>query len=251
MPALKINRYPISIEGETTLIGTANELAIALDVLQGQHDHEALAQLRPYLAEIIAHASGLFSVIRSLAVDEQIFLIQALGADLEHVMQNARHLSELLATMSDQKVEGVLLTTLGSNGLSSLISTGKELAEVLEWVYGEQDELVLELLGGDTMRRLCRNAADLSAVLHALDFDLQIRFLGHLGWPYVLNLVDDGRDLAHLLRALPPVNSEQLLRHFSGKRLKELIGHTGEWAYLYQRLEPAEAALILGMLDLS
>lgn len=251
MAAQTIKRYPITIEGETTYIGSASELAVALDVLQGQFDHKSLTQLRPHLAEIIAHAAGLMTVLRSLSQDDQIFLFQSLGADLVTVMQSARHLRDLLATMADPRVEEVLLTTLGSAGLRQLLGTGRELAEVLEWVYGEQDELALDLIGTAALRRLCRNAGDLSAVLHTLDFKLQPRFLDELGWEYVTGLVDDGRDLAYLLRALPPANSAELLRHFSGERLKGLIGHRAEWEYLYQRLEPAEAKLLLAKLTLS
>jgi hypothetical protein len=40
---MMITRYPITIDGETASIGSAAELAVALDVLQGQHDHETLA----------------------------------------------------------------------------------------------------------------------------------------------------------------------------------------------------------------
>jgi hypothetical protein len=249
MPEIERNRYPITIDGETALIGTAYELAIALDVLQGQYDHQALVQLAPHLAQIVKNASGLMTVMRSLGPEDQVFLLQALGPDLADVLQSARHLRDLLATMSDQRVEEALLTTLGSRGLQRLITTGKELAEVLEWVYGEQDVLALELAGEKLLRHLCRSAASLSAVLHALNFDLQARLLEELGWPHVIGLVDDARDLASLLRALPPAHSARLLNHFSGPRLKELIGHAAEWEYLYQRLEPAEAQLLVSLLD--
>ena len=249
MDAPKVNRYPITIDGETVLIGTANELAIALDVLQGQFDREALSQLSPHLAEIIAHANGFTTAMRSLSVDDQIFLIQAIGPDdLPGVMQNARHLRDILATLADQNVEEALVNTLGTPGLQRLIMTGVELAEVLEWVYGQCDAIVLDMLGDAALRRLCRYASDLSAVLHSLDFSLQARLLERLGWPFVVGLVVDGRDLAYLMRSLPPQNSAQLLNHFSGPRLKTLIGNADDWDYLYRRLEPSEAELLVKLL---
>jgi hypothetical protein len=248
MPGVQTIRYPLAIDGQEVQIGSANELAIALDVLQGQFDLESLQQLQAHLPEIIAHASGFITVIRSLSVDNQIFLIQSLGAELVNIVQNASRLRDILAIVGDARVEQALLTTLGSLGLRRLLMTGQELAEVLEWVYGEQDELLLDLLGEADIRRLCRHAEALSAVLHNIDDDLQARLLEQLGWPFVLNLVQDGRDLAYLLRALPAQNSEKLLNHFSGPRLVEIIGSADEWTYLYQRLEPAEADLILTLL---
>jgi hypothetical protein len=249
MPASKIKRYPITIEGETTQIGTASELAVALDVLQGQFDREALVQLRPHLAEIIAHASGFMLVMKSLSSEDQLYFIQSIGPGLADVVQSAPHLRDILATMAEQRVEEALLTRLGQAGLQRLVMTGAELAEVLEWVYGDCDALALDLLGEEYVRGLCRHAADLSAILRNIDFALQARLLEQLGWPFVTDLVKDGYDLAYLLRALPPANSESLLRHFSGPQLKALIGNAREWTYLYQRLEPAEAELLLSALS--
>jgi len=249
MPADKLNRYPLQIEGESVQIGTASELAIALDVLQGQYDLQSLQQLQPHLAEIVANAAGFITVIRSLSVENQLFLIQSIGPDLVTVIQNAPRLRDILAIVPESRVEQAVLSTLGSSGLRRLIMTGQELAEVLEWVYGEQDAQLLDLLGEKDLRRLCCHADSLSAVLHNIDFELQARLLDQLGWPFILNLVRDGYDLAYLLRALSPENSEKLLSHFSGARLVELIGSADEWTYLYQRLEPAEAALIIDLVN--
>jgi hypothetical protein len=249
MPAVKINRYPLNIDGQVVQIGSANELAIALDVLQGQYDEEALRQLQDHLAEITAHASGFITLIRSLSVDNQLCLIQAIGPNLVNVFQNANRLRDILAIVPEARVEEAILTTLGSSGLQHLIQTGQELAEVLEWVYGEGDALALNLLGEKYVRRLCSHADSLSAVLHNISDTQQASLLEQLGWTFVLNLVNDGHDLAYLLRALPPQNSASLLRHFSGPRLVELIGNADEWSYLYQRLEPAEADMLLKLLN--
>jgi hypothetical protein len=248
--AQKKNRYPIIIDGETALIGTANELSIALDVLQGQYDRDSLAQLRPHLAEIIAHANGLMMVLRSLSIDDQIFLLKAIGPDLVDVIKSASHLRDLLAITSDQSVEETLLTTLGTDGLRKLIMTGEELAEVLEWVYGEQDTLTLELLGDVYMRQLCRHATDISAILRNIDFPLQASFLEQLGWSHIVGLVKDGYDLASLMRALPAELSARLLKQYTVSQLVALIGNADEWTYLYQRLEPAETDLMVDLFNL-
>jgi hypothetical protein len=246
----KINRYPITIEKETTSIANAGELAVALDVLQGQYDRDVLTQLQPHLVEIIANASGLLTILRSLSIDDQLFLIRSIGQDLASVIQSASALRDLLAVLADTEVESALIATLGSKGLRRLISTGTELAEVLEWVYGDQDSQVISLLGDSYMRRLCRHASDLSAILHNLDFEVQDKLLEKLGWSFIVDLVRDGYDLATLLRSLPPESSDKLLHHFSASQLVELIGNPDEWDYLFKRLEPAEADTIMGMLNL-
>ena len=250
MNPVKFPRYPITIDQETVQIGTAAELAVALDVLQGQYDRIVLTQLKPHLAEIIPQAKDFLAVMKSLAVNDQLYLIEALGPHLVGILQEARHLRDLLATIADTDVETALLSTLGTAGLHSLILTAAELAEVLEWVYGQCDALALDLIGLDYVRNLCRNAGDLSDILRSLDVGLQDKLLEQLGWEFATRLACDGRDLASLLRALPVASSERLLQHFTSAQLRKLIGNAHDWAYLYQRLEPAEAEFITQQLGL-
>ena len=242
--------YPITIDKQTVQISTAAELAVALDVLQGQFDLEVLTQLQPHLSHIITMPGDLFTVMKSLSADDQVFLIQALGRNLLGILQEASHLRDLLAALSEDEVEITLLNTLGRDGLRSLILTAEELSEVLEWVYGQTDELALELLGLDYVRNLSRDAIDLSAILRGLDGEAQSRLIDQLGLEFCLGLIRTGRDLAYLLRALPPNVSERLLDHYSQDELIGLINNSRDWTYLYQRLEPAEAEFIIHKIGL-
>ena len=86
---MTVAQYPITIEGETASIGTAGELVVALDVLQGQHDRAVLEQLAPHLSEIIADASGLYWTLKELSVEDQLYLFDALGPRLVDVIGRA------------------------------------------------------------------------------------------------------------------------------------------------------------------
>jgi hypothetical protein len=243
-------QFPITIGQETVQIGTAAELTVALDVLQGHYDHDILVQLQPYLAPIIPTAKDLLAVMKSISADDQVFLIQSLGSNLVGILQDASHLRDLLATLAEVEVETAILNTLSTRGLNSLVLTAGELAEVLEWVYGQTDELALDLLGWERIRDLCREAADLGAIIRCLSPGLQTRLVEYLGWDFCLGLIRDGRDLAILLRALPASTSTRLLDYYDRPQLVKLIGNPVDWTYLYQRLEPAEAEFItqrLGM----
>lgn len=248
MSESEVRHYAITIDDETALIGTANELAVALDVLQGQHDRAVLEQLAPHLAEIIRGPAGLLLVLKYLSPQDQLYLVDTIGPALAGVIQEARHLRDLFATMSVVEVERRILETLGTRGLRMLISTGKELAEVLEWLYGQCDQLLLDLLGVDNVRSIIRNGDQLALVLNSLEEGGQQDLIEKLGWERVVSLVADGRDLAYLLRALPPALSARLLSHYSREQLMSLIGNRRDWAYLYDRLESAEAESLLAKL---
>ncbi len=96
---MEMMRYPIAIDGETADVGTAGELVAALDVLQGHHDRAVLEQLRPHLAEVIGGLQGLYAPLKVLAAEDRLYLIEALGPRLVDVMQRARALRDILATL--------------------------------------------------------------------------------------------------------------------------------------------------------
>lgn len=251
MNTTTIPRYPVTIAGETAHIGTAAELAVALDVLHGRHDREVLEQLRPHLADVISTPSGLLLVVRSLAPPDRMFLFEALGGRTAGLLKEARYLRDLLATLAHLEVEQCLLNVLGTAGLRALILTAEHLAEVLEWVYGECDRQVFELLGADYIRGLVHNCDELALILNSMDRHLQGALLDLLGWDEVVRLVTDGRDLAMLMRALPSDGGARLLAHFSGAGLAALINNAADWTYLWQRLEPAEADALLSRLEVT
>ena len=239
-----ITRYPLTLDGDTTRIGTAPELAIALDVLQGQHDRAMLEQLRAHLAEIVNTPQGFARVLAALAPDDQIFLIDAIGARLADTLQEARHLRDIFAATSVVAVEQKLLDTLGAPGLRALIHTAEELAEILEWLYGECDRQAIELIGVAHLKQVIRHASDLCIVLHALDASGKRDLIERIGWSNVIHLVRDGVDLAHLARTLSSELTARLLAEFTREQLIALIGNARDWQYLWARLENAERQLI-------
>ncbi len=236
----RIPRYPVTIDGETTAIGTAQELAVALDVLQGQYDRAVLEQLGAQLGDIIRTPEDFTLVVKSLVPADQIYLIDTLDGRLAGILREGRFLRDLLATMADTEVEQHLLDALGAQGLRRLLRSAQELSEVLEWLYGQCERRLLEAVGLDYVCRLANNGAELSAILSAVDRGMQERLIDEVGWDCVLSNISDGRDLAYLVRALPPAASARLLDHYTRERLVELIGNEADWDYLWDRLEPAE-----------
>ena len=241
----------MAIEGETALIGTANELAVALDALNGRQDRTVLEQLRPHLAEIIGGPPNLANVMRTLRSEDQLFLLDAIGANLVNALHEARHLRDLLAMLSIPQVKQRLIETLGGEGLRAIILTARELANVLEWVYGDAGRRVLDLLGEDHLRRIIRHGEDLGLVLNGLDESAQTALIEKIGWTRVIELVTNGRDLALLLRALPAAISASLLDHYSRKKLIALIGNELDWEYLFDRIEPSETDRLLEKLGVN
>ncbi len=239
MSFAQIVRYPLRIAAETVYIGTTRELAVALDTLGSQYEHAVLEQLRPHLAQIISDSLDLTLVIKSLTLDDQLYLIEALGPGLANCFQEARYLSHFMATSRDVRVETKVLVTLGRDGLRALITTPEELADVAQWFYGSSAPQFLELLGNEHLQRLFKNGYQLSIALDALDSASQDNLLKRLGWEQIVALVRDSRDLAHLLRTLVDKDSARLLGHYTREQLIAIIGSANDWKYLNDRLDTA------------
>lgn len=244
----RVDGYPITIDGETRNVRNAGELKIALDVLQGGRDREVLEQLAPHLAQVIATPEGLDAVLKSLAVEDQVFLLETVAPQLPALLRETRWLRDILAWTATREVEEALVHGLGRDGLRALIQDAEDLAEVLEWVYGGVDRAVLETFGSDDVRRLIRSGADLAEVLTNVDADAKTWVLDAVGWERAATLLRDGRDLAHLVRALPAGLAGRLLDELGAERVAELIGNADDWRYLVDRLETKEAEHLYALL---
>ena len=247
----KIPRFPISIEGYTFHVGTANELSAALDVLQGQHDRIVLEQLGPHLADIIGDSAGLMATLRSLSQPDQLYLVKTIGGRLAGIVQTARRMSNIFAMLSSAEVENQFLATLGHDGLHYLVKNAQDLSDTLEWLYGKSDTKVLKLFGSDRLKQIIRSGADLSLVLNMLDAASGQRVLMDLlGWDHVVELIRNGNELAQTLRATPSQIGTHLIATMSQEQLIHIIGNEQDWAYLWERLEPAEARAIAKKLNI-
>jgi hypothetical protein len=244
-----MTEHTIEIEGQTAAIATADELAVALDVLQGQHDRAVLAQLRPHLPVLVDSPAALKGLLKVLAPEDQLFLIEALGPALLRAVGSAAALRDILAMLPDAPVVKKLLTTLGDAGLRELIEAPEQLAEVLQWIYGQCDLEALDLLGPEFLRHVLEDGYELSLALNAQNGDGQLHLLELLGWEHVLGLMHDERDLGYLMRALPAELSRRLLDHLSGERLRELVRDARDLRAVTPYLEADELECLRGRLE--
>lgn len=243
--------FTLNIDGDTAEICTASQLAVALDVLQGQYDRTVLEQLKPVLAEIIQESQGLYDIFKVLCPEDQLFLIDALGPNLVSILKGANKLRDIFAMVADDRVEQHLINTLGSEGLQALVNTAQDLVDVLEWVYGSSDQLILELLGNGYLKTLFQSGYELSLVLHTLDRNRQKELFNLLGWKKVNSLIHDLNDLAYLSRALPSELSIALMARLAKDRVWELVRNEKGLNQLIKFLDNEEETFVRNLLEVT
>ncbi|MHB9031512.1 MAG: hypothetical protein ACYC6L_00545 [Anaerolineae bacterium] len=244
MDIASITRYQVTIDGESAQVGTAAELAVVLDVLQGAHDREVLEQLAPHLPGIIMDGRDLLAILKVLSTEDQLYLINTLGESLGSIVDNARILRDILAMLSANDVEEALLRQMGGDCLRQLAASPGELANLLEWLYGDGDELLLRLLGDDVLRGLFSCGSDLSQVLAMINRPLQQELLMTLGWDQVILLIHNRTDLTSLLAVLPADSSSTLIAEMPVERLRRLRRNASSWREFTAALEQREIDLL-------
>lgn len=240
MDVLHITRYPVTIDGETAEIGTAAELAVMLDVLQGEHDREVLTQIAKYLPNIIRTEKELLNILRALAPDDQFFVVNTLSEHLEHIIGSSSELRDIFAMLSDDAVEEALLRQLGGTALRTLADSPAALADLLEWIYGDTDQLLLGLLGDEHLADLFGSGSELSLVLAMLSHPLQEDLIRLLGWDAIIEMIHTLDDFTALLGVLPPEFSRALIAQVPVERLRKLVRSRLAWQRLEISLKPRE-----------
>jgi hypothetical protein len=234
------NSLEIRMGHEATLVETADELVAILDVLQGQHDREVLKQLEKDLHLLIRNSKELYKVVSILHFEDQIYLFRILGDNLAKIIGKGSGLRDLLAYISEDETEKVLIETLGPAGIQKLITSAVELAEVLEWVYGSMDLTIVSYLTIDSIQRIVKSGREMSLILNALDPVSQRNLIAQLGTDFIDKLIHQTEDFAYLMRALPFETSRHLVDSMTGDKIKDLIRSTEDLAYLNRYLDESE-----------
>jgi hypothetical protein len=242
-------RYPVLIDGETALVGNAAELAVVLDVLQGEHDRAVLEQLAPHLPAILVNTRGLQTIMRSLVPADQFFLVETLAGSLAEIITDAAGLRDLLAMLAEREVEEALLHGIGGARLRELATSPRELADLLEWVYGESDGLLLDMLGKAHLNHLFTSGTELAIVLSMLGQAQQRTLIEILGWQTALALIHNRHDLMQMCAVLPASLSAELLNRLPAEKLRALVRDFKGWRELTGALEHAEIDLLRARLE--
>jgi hypothetical protein len=247
-------RYPIVWNGEGADVATIDELVVALDVLHREHDRAILEQLRPVIGDLIAAgdrspAANLKILLKELSTEDRLFVVEVLGRRLLPLVGTAVELRNVLVSLADLDVEAAMLRAMGAEGLRHFIATCRQLWEILEWLYGDNDVLLLELLGPSLVRSLLVRGDDLAEILRRLDPDRQLPVLQMLGWDFVLGLMRDAVDLREVLSALCTDAYATLLARLPRSRIVALAGSDAGWYELGRSLSFSKTRLLLDKLE--
>jgi len=228
----------ICYEDDCVEIENADELFVALDLTPPEADGIILSQIGDKIFHLITSDSEFLLILQKAfgtrGESKQPYL-RCFGNNLGRVVTTGKTLSKALALLAEEEDQAYFLNALGTEGLRRCITTVADIAEALEWLYGKEDELFIELIGWDFIMRFIHSMETLGMVLKHLEKSDEGAALEKIGWPRVLACIQTPADLAYAFSGLIEDNVHALIGQLDAKKLQQLIPVRQELTRISQR----------------
>jgi len=216
----------ISYEDDCVEIENADELFVALDLTPPEADGIILSQIGNKIFQLLRNDSEFLLILQKAfgtkGESKQPYL-RCFGNNLDRVVTTGKTLSKTLALLAEEEDQSYFLQTLGTKGLRNCITSVADIAEALEWLYGKEDELFLDLIGWDFIMRFIHSMETLGVVLKHLEKSDEGAALEKIGWPRVLDCIQTPADLAYAFSGLIEENVHTLIEQLDAGKLQQLI----------------------------
>ena len=216
----------IHYEDDSVEIENADELFVALDLTPPEADGIILSQIGNKIFQLLRNDSEFLLILQKAfgtkGESKQPYL-RCFGNNLDRVVTTGKTLSKTLALLAEEEDQSYFLQTLGTKGLRNCITSVADIAEALEWLYGKEDELFLDLIGWDFIMRFIHSMETLGVVLKHLEKSDEGAALEKIGWPRVLDCIQTPADLAYAFSGLIEENVHTLIEQLDAGKLQQLI----------------------------
>jgi len=216
----------ICYEDDCVEVENADELFVALDLTPPEADGIILFQIGDKILELITNDREFLLILQKAfgtkGESKQPYL-RYFGNNLGRVITSGKALSKALALLPEETDQAYFLLTLGTKGLRRCITNVSDITEALEWLYGKEDELFLDLIGWDFIMSFIHSMETLGMVLKHLEKDDENAAIEKIGWPQVLACIQTPADLTDAFSCLTEENIRKLIGQLDAKKLRQLI----------------------------
>ena len=216
----------ICYEDDCVEIENADELFVAFDLTPPEADGIILSQIGDRIVGLITNDREFLLILQKAfgtrGESKQSYL-RCFGDNLDRVVTSGKTLSKTLALLAEEADQAYFLQTLGTKGLRHCITSVADIAETLEWLYGKEDELFIELIGWDFIMSFIHSVEALGMVLKHLEKGEEGAALEKIGWQRVLDCIQTPADLTHAFSGLTEENIRKLIGQLDSKKLRQLI----------------------------
>jgi len=204
------------------------ELALIFELLESTKSAEMLhwnviMSLDEKLLDIIKTYRGLSSCLKHLGYRNRFLLLIKIGDILPTVLGRSEHLGGILASIPEGEGKLRIVKSMRHRGLVQIVENADDLGNVLEWLYGDAELVVLNLLGEEFLRGLFYSGRDIYKVAHFLSEPNKDYFIDLLGISSLRALTGTCDDFLYIIKALTASKTKEYIRLFTPDEIRGLI----------------------------
>lgn len=249
-----MENYSFKILGKKYYFNNENELAQIMQILSWDDNISELIhwniimQLNDKLLDIIKTHKGLLKLLKTLSRKNYMLLLLKIWDNLKDIIGTSKHLWEILARIPEEENKTVLIKRLRLKWLKLFIRDAHDLKNIFEFVYGESETELLELLWEDFIRETFTRTNEIIMTLHYLANDNKDKLINMLWLNNVYKKIKTYKDLLVMFKWLSLKQATDLLKLYKKEELVNFFLNDEEFHYFLLRLPHDKEKIFLNYL---
>lgn len=211
------------------IIHNEQELALIIELLESStnsftlHRH-LIMSLDEKLMDIIVTYKGLLLCMKHMEYKNRFLLLIKIGDTLSRVIGKSEHLGNILAGIPEETDKMRIIKSLRYKGLMQIIHTSNDLGNILEWIFGDGEKLVFDILGRDFLISLFAYGMDIYRVFHFLNDKNKDILAEILTLQFLRSRIQTAEDFFYILKALSNKTAGEFISIMNPLEVREIIG---------------------------
>lgn len=167
------------------------------------------------LMDIVHSYKGLLLCMKHMEYKNRFLLLIKIGDTLSHVVERSAHLGSILASIPEEADKIRIIKSIRTKGLIQMIHTPDDLGNILEWIFGEGEKMVFDMLGKDFLQSLFAYGTDIYKVFHFLSPENKDILADMLSLSFIGSRIYTAEDFFYVLKALSNAKVGEFITNFS------------------------------------
>lgn len=249
-----MNEFSFIIWENSFTVKDEDELALIFELLGWDQDvsgilhWNVIMELDEHLLEIIKTHKWLIKSLKPLNEKNWFLLLVKIWDRLVDIVWNSENLWEILWRIPEEENKIRLLKQSRSSWLKKLITTPKDIWNILEWVYDSAELGFLEILWFDYIKELFVYTKEIYNALHYLKNDNKDILIDNIWIDKIVSMITTWKDLLFILKWVTIEKATIILNSFSKKEIKTIFKSNKDFHYFLSKLSDKKEKLFLNYL---
>lgn len=175
------------------------------------------------LMKIILTYKGLLLCMKHMEYKNRFLLLVKMGDTLPHVIETSTHLGSLLASIPEETDKIRIVKSMRYRGLTEIIYTPDDLGNILEWIFGEGEKIIMDILGKDFLQKLFAYGTDIYKVFHFLSDENKNILADIISLTFIQSCIYTSEDFFYVLKALSNEKVQEFIPLFTPEEIRSII----------------------------